>query len=131
MKNVDYPITEKNYLGKVEHVVPQIGYITQILQPPINYIIIAVIIGVMVIKQLSKKKKKPEFQNTEESTKTDQTKLDTINDVKLDSEYVKESESIDTEYTTTPEPELTPRHVNESESLDDPSKNIKDDSEEK
>ena len=99
MKNVDYPITEKNYLGKVEHVVPQIGYITQILQPPINYIIIAVIIGVMVIKQLSKKKKKPEFQNTEESTKTDQTKLDTINDVKLDSEYVKESESIDDEYT--------------------------------
>ena len=80
---------------------------------------------------VSKKKKKPEFQNTEESTKTDQTKLDTINDVKLDSEYVKESESIDTEYTTTPEPELTPRHVNESESLDDPSKNIKDDSEEK
>ena len=41
------------------------------------------------------------------------------------------NESIDTEYTTTPEPELTPRHVNESESLDDPSKNIKDDSEEK
>ena len=53
----------------------------------------------MVIKQLSKKKKKPEFQNTEESTKTDQTKLDTINDVKLDTEYVKESESIDDEYT--------------------------------
>tara|TARA_B110000014_G_scaffold262248_1_gene255807 strand:- start:151 stop:897 length:747 start_codon:yes stop_codon:yes gene_type:complete len=128
MKNVDYPITEKNYLGKVEHVVPQIGYITQILQPPINYIIIAVIIGVMVIKQLSKKKKKPEFQNTEESTKTDQTKSGTIDDRKFDSKYRNET---DTEYTTTPEPELTPRHVNESESLDDPSKNIKDDSEEK
>ena len=34
----DYPITEKEYLGKVEHVVPQVGYITQILQPPINYL---------------------------------------------------------------------------------------------
>jgi hypothetical protein len=53
----------------------------------------------MVIKQLSKKKKKPEFQNTEESTKTDQTRLDAIDDVKLDNEYVKESESIDDEYT--------------------------------
>ena len=36
MKNVDYPITEEIYLGKVEHVIPQVGYITQILQPPIN-----------------------------------------------------------------------------------------------
>ena len=36
MKNVDYPITEKIYLGKVEYIIPQVGYITQILQPPIN-----------------------------------------------------------------------------------------------
>ena len=63
----DYPITEKEYLGKVEHVVPQVGYITQILQPPINYIIIAVIIGVMVVKHFAgKEKKKIEFQYTKE-----------------------------------------------------------------
>ena len=49
----DYPITEKEYLGKVEYVIPQVGYITQILQPPINYIIIAVIIGVMVVKHFT------------------------------------------------------------------------------
>jgi len=63
----DYPITEKEYLGKVEHVVPQVGYITQILQPPINYIIIAVIIGVMVVKHFAgKEKKKIEFQYTKD-----------------------------------------------------------------
>ena len=53
----DYPITEKEYIGTVVHVVPQVGFITQILQPPINYIIIAVIIGVMVIRQIYKKDK--------------------------------------------------------------------------
>ena len=53
----DYPITEKEYIGTVVHVIPQVGFITQILQPPINYIIIAVIIGVMVIRQIYKKDK--------------------------------------------------------------------------
>ena len=91
MKNVDYPITEKIYLGKVEHVIPQVGYVTQILQPPINYIIIAVIIGVMVVKQVYKKKKKPVFQNTEEPEENEPKKSDEINDIKLDSEYVDEA----------------------------------------
>ena len=107
MEGTDYPITEKVYIGKVEYVITQIGYITQILQPPINYIIIAVIIGIMVVKQLSKKKRVI-FQNTRDETDDDQPKLDNIDDIKLDSEY-----------------------VNESDPLDDPSKNMKDDSEEK
>ena len=54
----DYPITSEEYTGKVVYVVPQVGFITKILQPPINYIIIAVIIGIMVIRQISKNKKK-------------------------------------------------------------------------
>jgi len=54
----DYPITEKEYIGTVVHVIPQVGFITQILQPPINYIIIAVIIGIMVIRQVYRKDKK-------------------------------------------------------------------------
>ena len=54
----DYPITNEEYIGKVVHVVPQVGFITKILQPPINYIIIAVIIGIMIIRQISKNKKK-------------------------------------------------------------------------
>ncbi len=58
MVGTDYPITEEEYIGKVVHVIPQVGFITKILQPPINYIIIAVIIGVMVIRQIYKKDKK-------------------------------------------------------------------------
>ena len=65
----DYPITEEEYKGTVirigdifgtgqTHVIPQVGFITQILKPPINYIIIAVIIGVMVIRQIYRKDKK-------------------------------------------------------------------------
>jgi len=71
----DYPITEKEYIGKVVHVIPQVGFITKILQPPINYIIIAVIIGVMVIRQIYKKDKKKLLDHI------DQTKVESgIND---------------------------------------------------
>jgi signal peptidase len=52
----DYPITKGDYIGKVVYVVPQIGYVTRILTPPINYIIIAVIVGIMIVKQLGKPK---------------------------------------------------------------------------
>ena len=86
MKNVDYPITEKIYLGKVEYIIPQVGYVTQILQPPINYIIIAIIIGVMIAKQFFKKKKEPVFQNTENIVETKQNQSDEIDDIKLDRE---------------------------------------------
>ena len=110
MKNVDYPITEKIYLGKVEYIIPQVGYITQVLQPPINYIIIAIIIGAMIVKQIYKKKKEPVFQNTNEVEKTEQNQSDKIDDIKLDSEYVD--------------------HTNELESKDDESLKSKKDSEE-
>jgi signal peptidase len=51
----DFPITKQDYIGKVEYVIPQIGYVTRIITPPINYIIIAVIIGIMLVKQFGKK----------------------------------------------------------------------------
>jgi len=54
----DYPITKEEYKGTVVHVIPQVGFITKILQPPINYIIIAVIIGIMIIRQIYRKDKK-------------------------------------------------------------------------
>lgn len=61
----DYPITKEEYIGKVFYVAPQIGYVTRILAPPINYIIIAVIVGIMIVKQYSQKskeKKEPKFE---------------------------------------------------------------------
>ena len=57
MVGTDYPITNEEYIGKVVHVVPQVGFITKILQPPINYIIIAVIIGIMIIRQIDKNRR--------------------------------------------------------------------------
>ncbi len=56
----DFPITEEEYIGKVWHVIPDVGYITRIMQPPVNYIIIAIIIGIMIFKQISKGKKEKE-----------------------------------------------------------------------
>lgn len=61
----DFPITEEEYIGKVAHIIPQVGYITRILAPPINYIIIVIIIGIMVFKQFTKKKHRNEVHLTD------------------------------------------------------------------
>ena len=52
----DFPISKDDYIGKVVYVIPQIGYVTRILTPPINYVIIAVIVGIMIVKQFGKSK---------------------------------------------------------------------------
>ena len=87
MTGVDFPITEREYIGKVEYVIPQVGYITKILQPPVNYIIISIIIGVMVLKHFATKKQEVTFQHT---LKSDETKSENheIPDISLDKEYV-------------------------------------------
>lgn len=83
----DYPITSEEYIGKVAYVIPQVGYVTRILAPPINYIIIAVIIGIMIVKQYTGKPKQPKFGDQEkEIEKIDFGKAD-------DEEYSKESAS--------------------------------------
>jgi len=82
----DFPVTEQEYIGKVAYVVPEIGYITQILRPPINYIIIVIVIAVMVVKQLAKKKREKELtfddpfgdQNPQDESPTDLTELDKL-----------------------------------------------------
>jgi len=58
IQGTDFPITKDEYIGKVAYVIPQIGYVTRILTPPINYIIIAVIVGIMIYKQYGKNKTK-------------------------------------------------------------------------
>lgn len=57
----DFPITEEEYIGKVVYTIPQIGYITQVLRPPTNYVIIAIVIGIMIVKQIIKKKNEKEI----------------------------------------------------------------------
>lgn len=53
----DFPITDEEYIGQVAYVVPQVGYITRVLSPPTNYIIVAIIIGVMAARHIYKKKR--------------------------------------------------------------------------
>ncbi|MGI0008414.1 MAG: signal peptidase I [Nitrosopumilaceae archaeon] len=64
----DFPITKDEYIGKVAYVIPQIGYVTRILTPPINYIIIAVIIGIMIYKQYGKSKTKSGLVSSDQSS---------------------------------------------------------------
>jgi signal peptidase len=88
----DYPITDDEYIGKVAYVIPQVGYVTRILAPPINYIIIAVIIGIMIVKQYAGKPKRPKFGDQEkemektefEKTTDEEYSKERIPDAKLD-----------------------------------------------
>ncbi len=83
IRGTDYPITEEEYIGKVAYVIPQVGYITQILKPPMNYIIIAIVIGVMIIKQFAGKKKDVQDIVSKETLE----ELSDIGEVEADSEY--------------------------------------------
>ncbi len=106
----DFPITEEEYIGKVEYVLPQVGYVTQLLKPPINYVIIAVVIGIMVLKQVTKRKKEKEltFLESLDSEEQDTSEMPDIDKIEKDSEYsehvekseVIEDEKIDSEDVT-------------------------------
>jgi len=45
----DFPITKEEYIGKVDKVIPQIGYMTRILSPPLTDIISVVQLGILII----------------------------------------------------------------------------------
>ena len=64
----DFPITREEYIGSVVYVIPQAGYITRVLSPPVNYIIIAVIVGIMVTKHLYGKRRDDEGEDGEEES---------------------------------------------------------------
>ena len=94
----DFPITEEEYIGKVAYTLPQVGYVTQLLKPPINYVIIAIVVGVMIVKQLGKKKKEKEdiFSKSEDSESQEvNNELPDIDKIEKDSEYSKHTEESD------------------------------------
>jgi len=74
----DFPITEEEYIGKVWYSVAQVGYITRIMQPPVNYIIIAIIIGIMIFKQLSKSKKEKELSYKSLNEEDDKAEISSV-----------------------------------------------------
>ncbi len=92
----DFPITEKEYIGKVEYQIPQIGYVTQILKPPTNYILIVLVIGIMIVKEMIKRKNVKELALTDPLKSKDPDKLEDHSDLETlekDSAYSDHSES--------------------------------------
>ncbi|HVZ62302.1 MAG TPA: signal peptidase I [Candidatus Nitrosotalea sp.] len=92
----DFPITKGDYIGKVVYVIPQIGYVTRILTPPINYIIIAVIVGIMLVKQFGKPKsdiEKLSDDNIDKTKNSDETttKSDIDQSLSSDKSYLTEN----------------------------------------
>ena len=99
----DFPVTEEEYIGKVAYVIPQVGYVTRILTPPINYIIIAIIISIMIGKQLLKNKKEStlsdsfDFESKDENNQLDE-ELRNL-DIPEDKVYSKEIKKIENSET--------------------------------
>ena len=94
----DYPITEEEYIGKVAHTLPQVGYITQLLKPPINYVIIAIVVGIMIVKQFAKKKNEKELSFTDPVNSENPDTIEELSDIEKiakDSEYSEHVEKID------------------------------------
>ncbi len=81
----DYPITQDEYIGKVVYTIPDIGYATQALKPPVNYIIIAIIIGVVIMKQVKKSRKDEVPLDSEEPEPS--YDMQDMTDLKRDPEY--------------------------------------------
>jgi signal peptidase I len=90
----DSPITDEEYIGKVAYVIPQVGYVTRVLTPPINYIIIAIIISAMIGKQFLKTKKEHalsesfDFESKDENNELGEEKSNL--DIPEDKEYSNE-----------------------------------------
>ncbi len=94
----DFPITEEEYIGKVVFVVSQVGYVTQILKPPTNYILIAIVIGIMIAKQMVKKKKEKEltFENPfgdKDESEESSVEIPGLDKLKKDDEYSKDEKA--------------------------------------
>lgn len=120
----DFPITEEEYIGKVAYTLPQVGYITQLLKPPINYVIIAIVIGIMVVKQIAKKKKEKELPFTDPLDSENPDTIEELSDIDKIEEDTEYSEPVEKSDSTIEQKE------SKEEKLDD-SVESKKDSEEK
>jgi len=121
----DFPITEEEYIGKVAYILPQVGYITQVLKPPINYVIIAIVVGVMIVKQMSKKKKEKELTFTDPLDSEDPDTIEGLPEKKEDKEFPDIDIEKDSEYS-----EHTESNTQEEKSESEETKTDKKDKEE-
>ncbi len=119
----DFPITEEEYIGKVEYTIPQVGYVTQLLKPPVNYVIIAVVIGIMIVKQMTKKKKEKGAISLDSLDSENQDTLEELSDIdkiEKDSEYSEHVEKSETpEDKKIDSDELTKTDLDETHKTDE------------
>jgi len=119
----DFPITEEEYIGKVEYTIPQVGYVTQLLKPPINYVIIAVVIGIMIVKQMTKKKKEKGAISLDSLDSENQDTIEELSDIdkiEKDSEYSEHVEKSETpEDKKIDSDELTKTDLDETHKTDE------------
>ena len=64
----DFPIHKEDYIGKVVYVIPGVGFITQAIAPPVNYIIIAIILAILFINRMGRKPKPSPDQTQDPGT---------------------------------------------------------------
>jgi len=91
----DFPITAEEYIGKVAYTIPQVGYVTQLLKPPINYVIIAIVIGIMIVKQFAKRKEEKELSSDDPLDSDNPDTIEELSDIdkiEEDSEYSEPTE---------------------------------------
>jgi signal peptidase len=64
---IDYPILSNNYIGKVVLIVPGVGLVARAISPPVNYILIAIILVILffLIFKRSKDQGKEQQADTE------------------------------------------------------------------
>jgi len=117
----DFPVTQEEYIGKVEYTLPQVGYVTQLLKPPINYVIIVVVIGIMIVKQITKKKKEKEITFSDPVDSENQDTIEELSDIykiEKDSEYsehVEKSETTEDKKTDSDESTKTDEKTSEKD----------------
>ncbi|AFS80089.1 peptidase S26B, signal peptidase [Candidatus Nitrosopumilus koreensis AR1] len=120
----DFPITEEEYIGKVAYILPQVGYITQLLKPPINYVIIAIVIGIMVVKQIAKRKKEKELSFTDPLDSENPDTIEELSDIDKIEEDIEYSEPTELKETKENE-ESSETESNESTKSDGKSEEYK------
>jgi signal peptidase len=72
--------------------------VTQLLKPPINYIIIAIVVGIMIVKQMTKKKNEKELSLEDSLDKNNSdgassVNIPGLNKLEKDYEYSKNDKS--------------------------------------
>ena len=125
----DFPITEKEYIGKVQFQIPQIGYVTQVLKPHTNYILIVLVIGVMIVKEIMKRRNVNDLSLTDPLKSNDPESLEDISDldtIEKDKAYSDHSEEkVDISENIDPEEEDN-ENVNSKEDKEKSSRNDDD-----